>query len=426
MRTCCSFCFALILTLGLAACAWRGATPTLGQSVAGARLTQPAAAHKGYKLVYNFPGGAGGSDPIGGLTFVNRVMFGTTASGGEVSGCSCGTVHAGKKVIYAFKGVSSQDGADPNGGLLFVGSKFYGETDLGGRSDGVCAGNSYGHGCGTVYQIDTSGNERVIYRFKGGSDGEIPVGGLVSLKGVMYGVTKYGGSSATCDPSRSIPGCGVVFSIDSSGHEKVIYRFKGAPDGAFPVTKLLSHNGEMYGTTAGGGSCGAGGCGTVFSVSPSGSESVIYAFKGNKDGMTPASPLIAVDGSLYGTTFGGGCARNCGSSGWGIIFKVTLSGSETVLHRFIMAPNDGTNPEGPLVFLNGRLFGTTAATSNNAGTIYSATSKTVKFLHHFESTPAEDPNGPDGLTLEPSTQEMYGVARSGGKDLAGAIFRYTL
>jgi hypothetical protein len=160
----------------------------------------------------------------------------------------------------------------------------------------------------------------------------------------------------------------------------------------------------------------------VFSVTPSGNESVIYAFKGKKDGMTPASPLVAVNGFLYGTTFLGGCLRACGGSipGGGTVFKVSLSGSETIVHRFIIAPNNGTGPEGPLVFLNGQLFGTTAATAKNGGTIYSATSKSFKYLYHFPV----GQGGPDGLTLKPSTQEMYGVARNGGVNRVGSIFRY--
>ncbi|MGA9943945.1 MAG: choice-of-anchor tandem repeat GloVer-containing protein, partial [Candidatus Cybelea sp.] len=351
MRTRCLFCFALVLTLGLAACSWRGATPPVGQNVAGASLTQPDAAPKGYKLIYSFPGGAGGSNPDAGPTFVNGVGFGTTGKGGDV-GCNCGTVFAGTKVIYDFKGASSKDGATPVGVLLPVGDKLYGVTGAGGRDDSVCAARSGPAGCGTVYEIDAGGNERVIYRFKGGRDGKTPGGGLVYRKGVLYGVTFSGGTNAVCYSSSIPPGCGVVFAIDSSGHEKVIYRFKGGSDGEFPNTQLLSLNGKLYGTTVNGGegqpsSCYAG-CGTIFSVTPAGKKSLIYAFKGGKDGIAPYSPLLAVNGFMYGTTAEGGCLSACGqNSGAGTLFKMSPSGSETVVHRFVFAQGSGYSPSGP-------------------------------------------------------------------------------
>ncbi|MFZ0032361.1 MAG: choice-of-anchor tandem repeat GloVer-containing protein [Candidatus Cybelea sp.] len=431
MRTCCSFCFALILTLGLAACAWQGVAPP-SQNVAGA-LARPAAA-RGYKLIYSFPGGAGGANPDAGPTFVNGVGFGTTGKGGDV-GCNCGTVFAGTKVIYDFKGASSKDGATPIGALLPVGDKLYGITGAGGRDGGACAARGSGvAGCGTVYEIDTTGNERVIYRFKGGSDGETPGGGLIYRKGVLYGTTFSGGTNKVCYSGNLPPGCGVVFAVDLSGHEKVIYRFKGGSDGEFPNTKLLSLNGTLYGTTVNGGGgnprfCYAG-CGTIFSVTPAGKKSLIYTFKGGKDGMAPYSPLLAVNGFLYGTTAEGGCMRVCdryGSvPGGGTIFKMSSSGSETIIHRFVIAKASGLDPVGPLVFLNGHIFGVTAeALSPYAGTIYSATLKSFKQLYGFRVT-LGDAQDPAGLTLKPSTQELYGVGHVGGANGVGAIFRYTL
>jgi uncharacterized repeat protein (TIGR03803 family) len=425
-RVCCFAVGTLVWSVGLAACSWQGATPA--QTGARSSVIDSIASSEGYKVIYTFPGGAGGADPLAPPTFVHGVAFGTTSSGGDVSGCNCGTVYANGKVIYDFKGASNGDGADPTGAFLLVGKELYGVTLQGGRSNGACASGNI-QGCGTIYAIDTKGHERIIYRFKGETDGEAPLGTLVSKNGVIYGVTAKGGSNSTC--SDGLPGCGVVFSLDSSGHEKVIYRFQGGKDGALPSVGLLVVQGQLYGTTAaGGGVCPSttSGCGTVFRMTPSGSEKIIHAFKGGKDGQYPNSALILANDSLYGTTGFGGCPRACGpSGGYGTIFKMSLSGSETIIHRFIKEKDGGENPEGPLVFLNGQLFGTTpAAPPNYGGTIYSATSKHLTNLYRFPVTPG-DLQGPTGLMLAPSTQSLYGTARvGGGSGNGGGIYSYSL
>lgn len=415
----------LVCSLGLAACSWQGATPA--QSSTQNAVLGSTAVSQGYKLIYTFPGGAGGADPLAPPTFVHGVAFGTTSSGGDVSGCNCGTVYANGKVIYDFKGTSSGDGADPTGAFLAVGKELYGVTLQGGQSSACDSGNI--RGCGTIFTIDTKGNERVIYSFKGGTDGEAPLGTLVSKNGVLYGVTAKGGTNATC--SDGLPGCGVVFSLDSSGHEKVIYRFQGGKDGALPSVGLLVVKGQFYGTTAtGGGVCPSttSGCGTVFRMTLSGSEKIIHAFKGGKDGQYPNAALILANDSLYGTTGFGGCPRACGpSGGYGTIFKMSLSGSETIIHRFIKENNGGENPEGPLVFLNGQLYGTTpVAPPDYGGTIYSATPKHLTYLYRFSINPGNI-QGPTGLMLKPSTQSLYGTARvGGGSGNGGGIYSYSL
>lgn len=424
----------LPLIFWLSACSGQGLTPSAARSSA-ASSQQARTDSKGYQLVYGFPGGAGGSDPLNSLTFVNGVAYGTTYAGGDTSGCNCGTVFAGTNVTYTFKGVASQDGAGPRGDLLLVGKKLYGVTSSGGQDGGVCANNPAGAGCGTVFEIDASGSEHIVYRFQGGKDGEAPVAGLVSFKGVLYGVTAWGGTSTTCisgEPS----GCGVVFAIDSSGHENVIYRFQGGSDGAYPLRGLTVFKGAMYGTTGiGGGACSYGpGCGTVFRITPSGDESVLYAFKGGRDGLSPESRLIAVNGFFYGTTLMGGCPRKCGSAdGYGMIFKLSLSGNETILHRFhkweqgykgtVQGPY---NPAGDLVFIDSKLFGTTSTGGcfTCEGTIYSMTlNGTFTILSKFDLGNVADPQG---LTLEPSTHALFGVARGGGSSGNGGIFEYQL
>ena len=118
-------------------------------------------------------------------------------------------------------------------------------------------------------------------------------------------------------------GNGTVYSIDVLGNEKVLYSFAGPPDGSGPFGNpdLLNVNGTLYGTTHDGGTPHEG---TVFTVTTSGQEAVLYDFKGHPDGAAPRSGLIDVKGTLYGTTFyGGAYTGECRSSvGCGTVFSI--------------------------------------------------------------------------------------------------------
>ena len=145
-----------------------------------------------------------------------------------------------------------------------------------------------------------------------------PGAGLVVLNGTLYGTSEAGGSANE----------GTVFSITSSGTEKVIYSFKGGTMPEQPMTPLVSVNGKLFGTANGGGGQSGGG-GTIFVVTPSGSEKVLYRFVGgNTDGLYPSSGLTNFHGKLYGVTVGGG------KSGAGTVFVVSQTGSEKMLHAF--------------------------------------------------------------------------------------------
>ncbi len=124
-------------------------------------------------------------------------------------------------------------------------------------------------------------------------------------------------------------------------------RFGSRDDGAHPVAPLVALNGMLYGTTEFGGKYGRG---TVFEVTTSGKETVLYTFHGSLDGQAPAAGLVAVKGNLYGTTSGGGGQR------YGTVFEITTSGKERVLYRF--NGKDGLGPTGALIYVNGMLYGT--------------------------------------------------------------------
>lgn len=124
----------------------------------------------------------------------------------------------------------------------------------------------------------------------------------------------------------------------------VLYAFQGGIDGAYPHAGVIRDSkGNLYGTTFTG---GANEWGIVFKVAPNGSETVLYTFTGGSDGGSPFGGVIAdQSGNLYGTTYAGGIAE--GYSGYGVVFKVTPQGSESVLYTFT-GGNDGGYPWGGL------------------------------------------------------------------------------
>jgi uncharacterized repeat protein (TIGR03803 family) len=204
----------------------------------------------------------------------------------------------------------------------------------------------------------------VLYSFKGGTDGANPFGGLLrDSGGNLYGTTIYGGTGG-CNDGFGDLGCGTVFKLDTSGNETVLHSFTGTPDGEYPYAGLVrDSSGNLYGTTESGGvgSCtgfGAG-CGTAFKLDTSGNETVLHSFTGTPDGEYPAAGLVRdSSGNLYGTTIQGG--SNPGPYTSGTVFKIDAGGNETVLHSFTGHPSDGASPFAELMLDSvGNLYGTT-------------------------------------------------------------------
>jgi uncharacterized repeat protein (TIGR03803 family) len=306
-------------------------------------------------VLYSFRGGEDGSGP-GELLAADGALYGTTYQGGnQFCNNGCGTVFrittSGKEnILYQFTGRS--DGWAPDGNLTLFKGDLYGETALGGNNTYACRGT-----CGTIFKVSLSGKLQTVYSFTGGSDGEEPIGGLTLVKSVLYGTTYFGGTVCS-----TIPGCGTAFKVNATGNESVLYRFKGytsrghSADGSNPLNGVLASNGTLFGNTTSGGNETS--MGTIFSLSSSGKENVIYRFSGS-DGGSPAGKLLAANGLLYGTTIGGG-PRKCGPVECGVVFSVSKSGVEQVLYTF-KGPrhDDGAEPQDGLIELDGRFYGTT-------------------------------------------------------------------
>jgi uncharacterized repeat protein (TIGR03803 family) len=363
---------------------------------------------KAFHVLYAFvPGQGDGYSPSSALTRDNMGnLYGTTGFGGASGE---GTVFAlaadgTDRVIYSFAG--GADGSIPVAGVIRDKSgNLYGTTYQGGSS------NCEGEGCGTAFRISSSGAETVLHVFTGGSDGSQPLASLVEdTTGNLYGTTWLGGAN----------GSGVVFVLAPNGAETVLHAFAGGSDGAGPGGGLLRDAaGDFYGTTAGGGS---GNSGTIFKISADGTESVLYSFKGGKDGDNPLSTLIEdASGNFYGTTLSGG-RRNLGT-----VFKLASEGSESVLYSF----RGGRDGAGPLAGLSadhaGNFYGMTndggGACDNDygCGVVFKiAADGTESILHRF--TAGSDGASPGAGLLASKNGELLGTTELAGANGGGTVF----
>jgi uncharacterized repeat protein (TIGR03803 family) len=245
-------------------------------------------------------GGCGGSQPPIGAPGAMPQTWTVTTRAERSKSWMLPEAKMDYRVLYSFTG--NPDGAGPGAGLLAFNGKLYGTTWSGGANND-----------GTIFAVTRQGAETVLYSFTGGTDGSNPGAPLVNVKGTLYGTTRNGG--AKCSSSD----CGTVFKITKSGKETVLHSFGGSGDGATPVAALINVKGTLYGTTLKGGvtsshSCTYtrfdSSCGTVFSITTSGVENVLYRFAGIPNAQNPAAALTNVNGKLYGTTeFGGTSGR---------------------------------------------------------------------------------------------------------------------
>jgi uncharacterized repeat protein (TIGR03803 family) len=315
------------------------------------------------RVLHRFGGDGDGQNPTAGLVDVDGTLYGTTSAGGAGDGTVYRITTSGEeKVLYSFRG--HPDGANPWAPLAKVNGTLYGTTDFGGA-----------HRKGTVYSVNAKGVEKVLHSFGTPGDGEYPLAGLIDVNGMLYGTTRSGGDGCGA-PHR----CGTVYSITTSGEEKVFYSFRGA-DGAFPHAGLIDVNGTLYGTTYGGGAYGNG---TVYSITTQGQEEVLHDFGAGDDGRLPYAGVIDLNGTLYGTTAaGGGSSKGCRiGSGCGTIYSVSVSGAEQVLHSFA-GGSDGGYPVANLIHVKGTLYGTTASPEvyvyDGIPTVFALTPKLAHF-----------------------------------------------
>jgi uncharacterized repeat protein (TIGR03803 family) len=397
-------------------------------------------------ILHSFAGSPNndGFNPEGGLLQgSDGNLYGTTAWGGTNGSCheGCGTVFrispsGSYTSLYSFS--NSPDGAIPWAGLVQGGDgNFYGTTAGGGTSSNYNSVSQI-YGGGTVFRISPSGSYTSLYSFGiSSSDGFYPQAGLLQgSDGNLYGTTEYGGTSTNCSG-----GCGTVFRITPGGTYTTVYSFAGSPDGANPTAALIQgSDGNLYGTTAGGGTSSnynilshLYGGGTVFRISPSGGEMILYSFGPAAYGLYPEAGLVeGSDGNFYGTLYAGRIPV-----GGGTVFQISPSGSLTITYSFAIPDDEDANTYAGLVQgSDGNLYGTTTdGGTKGAGIAFRINPIPIvqdltnfypyATLYSFGSFANDGFDPQTGLVLG-SDGNFYGTTAQGGTSNDGTVFKLTV
>lgn len=365
-----------------------------------------------FRVVYSFQDKKDGRNPQVGL--FTDAIYGTTFLGGDPT-CGCGTIFkllpAGTiKTLHTFVGT---DGANPTAGLVEDNNgNLFGTTSQGGNGSSSA---------GTVFKlappatVGAPWTETVLHTFTGAPDGAHPYAGLIfDSAGNLYGTTNGGGAF----------NYGTVFKLDSTGNETILYSFTGFPDGASPYAGVVQDSaGNLYGTTGEGGAFNHG---TVYKLDSSGVETVLHSFNGGTDGAYPCGGLtLDAAGNLYGTANEGGATGNTGDNG--TLFELNNAGSFTVLHTFTGGVG-GANPAAGMILNSvGKLLGVTTegGDRDDDGTVFELDPTTGIFsvLHTF--TAGSGGAYPyTGLILD-SAGNLYGATVDGGTSKRGLVFEIT-
>jgi uncharacterized repeat protein (TIGR03803 family) len=345
-----------------------------------------------------------GNVPYAGLIMdTSGNLYGTTTLGGANN---VGTVFkistSGTETMLHSFGAGSTDGQHPDAGLVMDSAgNLYGTTLFGGANN-----------VGTVFKISTSGTESTLYSFGASStDGKGTYAGLImDSAGNLYGTTYEGGANNK----------GTVFKISASGTESILYSFgASSTDGEYSYAGLIMDSaGNLYGTTEFG---GANDEGTVFKISASGTESILYSFGASStDGVQPYAGLIMDSaGNLYGTTVDGG-AKNAGT-----VFKISVSGTESILYSFGASSTDGEVPQGGLIMDSaGNLNGTTSkGGANSTGTVFKISASGVESILYSFGASSTDGVWPEVGLIMDSSGNLYGTTSIGGANNEGTVFK---
>jgi uncharacterized repeat protein (TIGR03803 family) len=266
----------------------------------------------------------------------------------------------------------------------------------------ACGGNGNGSAPPQTQVLHSFGTEAPAF--------VSPTGLVLGTDGNFYGTALGGAYNG-----------GVIFKITPAGVASVVHSFDPSTgDGEEPGPLILASDGNFYGTTVGG---GTNGWGTVFKMTPNGTESVLYSFKGYPSDSAGASGVFqAGDGTLYGTSDFGGTYNK------GTVFKVSPSGIETVLYSFGSAANDPARDVSALVEGDdGNFYGVSAfGGTSNLGAVFRITPEGILTLvHSFTGGSNDGVAGSGSGLLKGSDGNFYGIASGYGPNGAGIVYRLT-
>jgi uncharacterized repeat protein (TIGR03803 family) len=355
------------------------------------------------------------SSPLAALVLgSDGAFYGTTGNGGAKSrGTVFRVTEAGASTLLYSFGTTTGDGSTPKAPLIEgTDGNFYGTTSVGGDSDK-----------GVAFMISPTGTYNRLHSFgaPGNHDGANPNGLVEGSDGNFYATTNLGGTN----------NLGAIVQITPAGVATVVYSFgtNGNTDGSFPQAALVQGSTDQifYGTTTYGGTNSKG---TVFSFTLGGVETVLYSFgsDNDRDGAVPNAVLFqGNDGNYYGTTYIGGPYNR------GTVFSVTPQGNETQLYAFmgdggVGGSIDGAYPlNGVIQGSNGDFFGTTNnGGAFNVGTVFrlvpgGAESLVYSFNGAAVLAGSQDGAYPEGV-VQASNDALYGVAYEGGANFQGTVF----
>ncbi|CAN5611462.1 hypothetical protein BH10BAC2_BH10BAC2_05760 [soil metagenome] len=335
-----------------------------------------------------------GSSPRGSLvTGTDGNYYGLTNIGGSnLSGTLFKITPAGVFTVLSQFNGATQGNAPYETLLKGKDSAYYGTTSSGGV-----------YNYGTIFKI-CGGAVSILHSFNRTVDGGTPKGSLIQgTDNNFYGTASDGGTS----------GSGTIFKITQAGVFTVLKNLSSAVDGSIPQGSLLqATDGNFYGMNSSG---GTGGVGTIFKITSAGVYTVLRHLVGATDGSNPQGNLVqGTDGNLYGMTYSNGR-----------VFKITTAGVFTVLHTLVSA-TEGSYPSGSLVLgTTGLFYGTTSGGgTNNAGTIFKVTTTgTLTVMRQL--TAATDGSVPKGNLIQAVDGNFYGTASTGGTYGVGTIFKIT-
>ena len=218
--------------------------------------------------------------------------------------------------------------------------------------------------------------------------------------GNLYGTTDSGGANSR----------GGIFVVTPSGSETQIHDFT-SPDGAHCNLGLtLGNDGSFYGACFDGGTNNEG---ELYKVTAGGVLTPLYSFTDLAgDGAEPnAPPIQAADGNFYGTTVAGG------AHGDGTIYKMTPSGSVTIIHSFLYPPEGGSPGSALVQGSDGNFYGTT---EEGGGVFQVTTAGKLTVIHALSVSEGELPLG---ALIQGSDGNFYGTSSLGGSAGDGTIFK---